>query len=439
MKELFKRLGANFAHLSSLQHWKSQLALWVSGLLVGVVCIGLAMAADFAQNSFMWLQTKAKYAPLIITPLGFALTSWVTKKWFEGAKGSGIPQVIAAGKLVSSDNKAVDFLLSVRTALGKVVLLLIGLLCGASVGREGPSVQIGAAIMRKAARFGGALIDEKALIYAGGAAGVAAAFNTPLAGVVFAIEELGKSFEQKTSGTILLSVMLSGVVSLALIGNYTYFGIASAHTSGLGDVAAVLVCGIGGGLLGGTFSNLNIYFSRNLGNFFGGLFVKKNIYFAAGCGLVVALIGVISGTNVFGTGYNEAKNMLTGSGHVAQGFGFLKFLANLSSSLSGIPGGIFAPSLSAGAGLGSDLHFIVPMVPLTTMALLGMVGYFTGVVQAPLTTMVVVMEMTDDHNMIIPIIATSLLAFSVSRLVCRKPLYHSLALGFIRNNKSNKD
>ena len=124
--------------------------------------------------------------------------------------------------------------------------------------------------------------------------------------------------------------------------------------------------------------------------------------------------------------------MLTGADGIPATFGILKILSTLLSSVSGIPGGLFAPSLSAGAGVGGGLHSIVPVAPAATMALLGMVGYFSGVVQSPLTAFVIVLEMTNDHNMIIPLMATSLLAYSVSRVVCQRPLYHSLARTFIR-------
>ncbi len=99
---------------------------------------------------------------------------------------------------------------------------------------------------------------------------------------------------------------------------------------------------------------------------------------------------------------------------------------------------MFAPSLSAGAGVGADLHLLVPVVPLATMALLGMVGYFSGVVQSPLTAFVIVMEMTDNHEMVLPLIATSFLAYSISRLVCPRPLYHSLARGFVKHERDER-
>jgi H+/Cl- antiporter ClcA len=293
-------------------------------------------------------------------------------------------------------------------------------------------VQIGAALMRATGRIGGFISNESALLLAGGAAGVAAAFNTPLAGIVFAIEELGKSFEQRTSGTIILTVALAGIASLGLLGDYTYFGHSTAALQPWPDILAVMVCGIGGGLAGGAYSRALVFGTRRLGALWGGLVDKHRIAFAVACGLMVAVIGVFGGTHIFGTGYAQAKALLTGSRELPATFGLYKWCATLLSTVSGIPGGIFAPSLATGAGIGADLHWLIPVAPLVTMTLLGMVGYFSGVVQSPLTAFVIVMEMTNSEEMVIPLIATSLLAYSASRLVCPRPVYHSLAQGFVR-------
>jgi H+/Cl- antiporter ClcA len=128
---------------------------------------------------------------------------------------------------------------------------------------------------------------------------------------------------------------------------------------------------------------------------------------------------------------------LEGSGDVPESFGILKLLATLISYISGIPGGVFAPSLAVGAGLGQNIAHMMPYAPLGAVVVLGMVAYFAGVVQAPVTAFVIVMEMTDNHDMIVPLMATSLLAAGCSKVVCRKPLYRALADQFIYDPKAN--
>ncbi|WP_443750200.1 chloride channel protein [Asticcacaulis solisilvae] len=434
----FRRLRPVVSRWFSLRHWRSQLAFWSGGLLVGLAAVVLAKLADGAQLLFDEGLKLAWWMPLIVTPAGFALSAYAARRWFPGSQGSGIPQVIAAAEIVRHHPRALDRLVSLRILIGKAGLLLFGLLTGASIGREGPTVQIGAIIMRLTGRIGGVAGNESALLLAGGAAGVAAAFNTPLAGIVFAIEELGRSFEQRTSGTVILAVMLAGVASLGLLGDYTYFGHSTAVLMPIPDLYAVIVCGIGGGLLGGAYSRGLIYGLKHMGKAFGGWIGRHPVVFAAICGLLLAVLGVVAGRDIFGTGYGRARLLLQGVESPFHEFGVLKLVGTLLSTVSGVPGGIFAPSLATGAGIGAELHWLLPVAPLATMALLGMVGYFSGVVQSPLTAFVIVMEMTNSHDMVIPLIATSVLAYSMSRLVCARPLYHSLSQTFVKQERDNR-
>ena len=189
--------------------------------------------------------------------------------------------------------------------------------------------------------------------------------------------------------------------------------------------------GIAGGLLGGGFSRALILFGGGLPGR-AGIAVKRHpVAFAASCGLVVAVCGWLSGDTVFGTGYAQARTLLQGDGAIPASFGLLKLLATTASSVSGIPGGIFAPSLAVGAGLGANLAWLLPGAPVQALVVLGMVGYFSGVVQAPITAFVIVAEMTNNHAMVVPLMLTSLIGFAVSRLVCHEGVYHALAHNFI--------
>ena len=152
---------------------------------------------------------------------------------------------------------------------------------------------------------------------------------------------------------------------------------------------------------------------------------------AAACGLAVAGCGLLSGGAAFGTGYDEARALVQGGSHAHANFGLFKFLATIASSISGIPGGIFAPSLAVGAGLGADVAWLLPGAPASALVVLGMVAYFAGVVQAPITAFVIVTEMTNDHAMVLPLMLTALIAYATSRLVCRAGVYHALAHNFI--------
>jgi len=355
------------------------------------------------------------------------LCVFLTNRFFPNSQGSGIPQAIAARQL--SDQGSRGRLVSVRIAIGKILLTLLGLLCGASVGREGPTVQVGASIMFAIGRMSPR--RQPGLILVGAAAGVAAAFNTPLAGIVFGIEELSRTFESRTSGLIIGGVIAAGLTSLAILGNYTYFG-SSAGTLRVGlDWLAVPLCGVAGGLAGGLFSRIVIAVARGLPGRIGPAVKRHPILFAMMCGLGVAACGLASGDTIYGTGYSQVKAALDSGVPLPASFGALKFLSTMFSTISGIPGGIFSPSLAVGAGLGANVAGLFPGAPLGPIMLLGMVSYFAGVVQAPITAFVIVAEMTNNHAMVIPLMAAALIAYASSRAVCPEGIYHALSKGFL--------
>lgn len=419
----------------SVKHWKSRLVFWTGAILVGLVAVGFAEASEFAAHMFKKLAAVAPWAPLIVSPAGLLLVTWLTIRFFPGAQGSGIPQTIAT--LDTRGQALRDSLLSLKIAFGKILLTIMGLFSGASIGREGPTVHVGAAIMHSMGRFAHFPPHylERGLILAGGAAGISAAFNTPLAGIVFAIEEMSRSFEERNSGTVITAVIIAGITAVVLQGNYDYFGTSTATFNvGGTDWLAVIACGLVGGLLGGAFSYLLIRGSRWMAPFH----QSKPLRIALIAGLAIGVLGYLSGGVTYGTGYDEARQLLTNTGQIDASYPFSKFLATVVSYLSGIPGGIFAPSLATGAGVGANMASLFSSIPFETVVILGMTAYFAGVVQAPLTAMVIVMEMTSNQAMMLPIMATAFIAYGASRLVCREPIYRALACAFLEKADTQK-
>jgi H+/Cl- antiporter ClcA len=408
--------------------WQRRAIFVLGGIAVGAAAVALAVLADWAQLAFAGMVAKLRYASLVVTPLGFGLSVFLTNRFFPNSQGSGIPQAIAARQLTDQDARG--RLVSIRIAIGKVLLTLLGLFCGASVGREGPTVQIGASIMFGIGRMSPR--RQPGLILAGAAAGVAAAFNTPLAGIVFGIEEMSRAFEARTSGLIIGAVIAAGLTSLALVGNYDYFGSSATMLRNGTDWLAVPLCGVAGGLAGGLFSRIVIEMARGLPGTVGRAIKRHPLPVALACGLGVALCGLASGDTVYGTGYAQVKGALESGTALPWDFGLLKLTATAFSAISGIPGGIFSPSLAVGAGLGADVAHLFSDAPIGPIMLLGMVSYFSGVVQAPITAFVIVTEMTDNHAMVVPLMAAALIAHATSGLVCHEGIYHALAKGFLR-------
>ena len=412
--------------LLSYHHWKARALLWAAAVAVGVVAVAFARLADLALSGFSRILAWSQWWPWLTAPLGFFVIAWATRRFFRGAEGSGIPQTIFAQR--ADAGAAGERLMKVHVVLGRIFLAAGGLLCGGSIGREGPTVHVGALIAHSVARWmphGMNVAHRRSLILAGGAAGVAAAFNTPLAGVVFAIEELSRSFEEQASGATLTAVILAGVVAIALVGDYAYFG-QPIVTGIVPSFAPITWCiAIGSGMAGGVFSRVTLVSVRWLPGGLGRFRGRRPALFAGLCGLAVAAIGTVSGGLSYGSGYAQARSILEAHSQMPWFYAPARALATLLSYLSGIPAGILAPSLSVGAGVGQSLADVFGYAPVP-FAILGMCGYLAGVTQAPLTALVIVMEMTSQHAMVLPLMITAAVATAASRLIS-PPLYQTLA------------
>ncbi|MEE4450029.1 chloride channel protein [Novosphingobium resinovorum] len=405
--------------------WRRRVAIVGGAVLVGIVALLFADLADRANALFHRFDAWCWWAPLVATPAGFAAIVWLTNRFAPLARGSGIPQVMAATK---APEAALSTLVSARAAVAKFLLTAGALLVGASVGREGPTVQIAAAIMGRVHRL--LRIPLRSSVYiAGGAAGVAAAFNTPLAGVAFAIEELAAAYEQRMTLLVMAAVLIAGMVSLGVAGDYIYFG-AMRETMGISQALVVApVAGAVGGMAGALFSRLMLAAGTTPLRPIAWLRARP-VIFAALCGTLVAVLGVTTGLT-WGTGYESANSIIAG-GDVPVWFGAAKFATTLATAVSGLPGGIFAPSLSIGAGIGDLLRSAFPDYPPGAVVLLGMVAYFTGVVRAPLTAVIIISETTASRGLMMPLLAAALVGDFAAQFVCKEKLYHGLSMRFLK-------
>lgn len=363
------------------------------------------------------------------------LVVFLTTRFFQGAQGSGIPQVIAATRLVHQD-KPVHKLVSLRIAFAKIALGTLALTAGFSAGREGPSVQVAASIMHFFHRFlpNTRVVRMEDMILAGGAAGIAAAFNTPLAGIAFAVEELGRKLETRTSGVLLSTIILSGMVAIALQGNYNYFGHFDVQDVSVDIIAPALAIGLGCGLLGGLFSRMLLWPQRHHSFVLWQWRRLHPVWFAGICGLVVAMLGWLSGGMSFGSGYGITAQVISADVGLPWHAPLTRFLATIVTYFSGIPGGIFAPSLAVGAAVGSNVADLLGMAAQPAIALC-MVGFLAAVTQSPITSAIIVMEMIDSHGLVISLMAVALIAKAVSSRMGPE-LYQQLARGFLEAEKS---
>ena len=261
--------------------------IYAFSLLVGFLAVGFAWMSDFAGEWNKELFAEHMWIALALPPIVLPAALWLVNTYFWGAGGSGIPQAIKVTK--HPKPRLIQHLLGPRAFFGKLLVTPFVIAAGAAAGREGPTVQIGAALMAYTGRFPGIakLFDTRSLIIAGGAAGVAAAFNTPLGGLMFAFEELGRRKTMRHTSALLMAIVLAGLVALILQGNYSYFGYSNA-TIDWGEewftiFSLAILTGIVGGLYGRSMLILVSSKSR-----LGALRSKYPYRFAACCGLTLS-------------------------------------------------------------------------------------------------------------------------------------------------------
>jgi H+/Cl- antiporter ClcA len=395
-------------------------------VLAGVVAALFARLCDQAMSAHAALSARWPIAALLLLPVGFGAVAWVTQKFAPEAAGSGIPQVMAAAEHRWSgrwDGQRI----TLRTAIWKVLLTAAMLVCGGSVGREGPTVQVVAAIMRSLTRglHGGP--GRRILILAGGAAGVSAAFNAPIAGVVFAVEELARGFERRTNAFVIMIVVVAGFTSYAVQGDYAYFGVMAGDPALAASWISAPLIGACGGLLGGLFSGGLAMVLGPPTNPVARWRVARPVLFAMLCGSIAAGVAALSGGQTFGAGYDQAKDILAHGSSGGLSFAVAKLVANFAAACSGAPGGIFSPSLATGAGLGAAFVHFGLIHSGRNAVVLGMAAYLSGVVQAPLTSAVILMEMTREPSLVGPLMLAALTARWTSGLLMPRPIYHVLS------------
>lgn len=416
------------------------MALLLGGAaLVALVSLGFAYLADLALEWNREWVGRAGWLALLVLPCALAALRWATLRFAPNAAGSGIPQVIGALSLPPGPSQR--SLVSLAQVLWKIPLAFCGMLAGASIGREGPSVQVGAAVMlawgdfwkRRGLQLRGFHANE--LLAAGAAGGLAAAFNAPLAGVIFAIEELGRGTVLRWQRLVLIGVLAAGFLVVAVQGNNPYFGTFAGAPLAHGMLWWVLICAALNGALGGIFARLLGKGPAAMAPASWRAWIRAHpIWTAFAMGLALALIGLATAGSVYGTGYGAAADLLSGETQHAlpAGFGLAKLAATVASYWAGIPGGIFTPALTTGAGIGHHIWELAGEgVDQRVLVLVSMAAFLAAATQAPLTASVVVMEMTGSQPMLFWLLVGSLLASGVSRQFCPQPFYH-LAAGRFR-------
>lgn len=392
--------------------------------MVGLFGIGFAKVVVVIQEKYSALFHVHPILVSVLTPLGI-LAGAAIVRLAPMAGGSGVPQVLYAAELARNSQKdpTEQELVSARTAAVKAISTAIGFFSGASIGAEGPMVQISTSIFAEMARTTRKLlpqVDFQSYIAAGAGTGIAAAFNAPLGGIAFALEEVATSVFGELRQYFILAIIIAGLTADALVGKEFYFGRPDMGPYEVRFIGWAVLIGMAGGFLGALFGK--VVTSDRLRNLSGSWWKRALIF-----GVLVALLDYFFQGETGGSNYFVTRNVLAGQSiDLPLSFPLAKLFATAFSTLSGLGGGILTPSLSVGAWLGISTAKIASFANFKVCALLGMVAYFSGAFQIPITAVIVVMEITNQHDIIFPMMISALVAYSIARIFMPTSLYHLL-------------
>ncbi|MGI8746242.1 MAG: chloride channel protein [Bryobacteraceae bacterium] len=402
--------------------------LIVLSLVIGIV-VGLTVVAFILLTgrlaARMYPPGGAAWRRVLIPTTGSLVTGYLLYRYFPNARGSGIPQTKFALFIQ-------DGYISLRTVIGKFLCCSASLASGIALGREGPSVQIGAGIASVIGRrFGLSATNVKALLPVGCSAALAAAFNTPIAAVLFSLEEILGDLHAPVLGSVVLASATSWIVLHLILGDAPLFHVPGYQLVNPVEFGIYAILGVAGGLGSVCFVklllHLRIWF-RTL--------PKWTVWFQPAVGgLLIGLFGWRL-PEVLGVGYDYVDRVLGGDFPLKTValLAVLKIVATPVCYSSGNAGGIFGPSLFIGAMIGgtvgSAAHSLFPGVTANpgAYALVGMGTAFAGIVRTPLTSVIMIFEMTRDYSIIVPLMISNLISFFISQQLQREPIYEALAL-----------
>jgi CIC family chloride channel protein len=431
----------NTVRLTGFRDREAQLTILLSlviGVLVGLVVVAFILLTG-RLAARLHPDTGAAWRRVVIPTIGSLVTGFLLVRYFPNARGSGIPQT----KYALFINNGY---ISLRTVIGKFVCCAASLASGIALGREGPSAQIGAGIASVLGRrFGLGPEGVKALVPVGCSAALAAAFNTPIAAVLFSLEEIVGDMHAPVLGSVVLASATSWMTLHLILGDQPLFHVPAYQLVHPAEFGIYAILGVVGGLASVCFVKLLLAIRARFLKFPGW---TRWLQPAAG-GLLVGLIAwPVPG--VLGVGYEYVDTVLGGDFALKTVvvLAILKMIATPACYGSGNAGGIFGPSLFIGAmiggSVGSVAHSLFPNITANpgAYALVGMGAAFAGIVRTPLTSVIMIFEMTRDYSIIVPLMISNLISFVISYELQREPIYEALALQegvFLPTGESRKE
>lgn len=436
IREAIKKSFDNIRNEQLKYNLLQAIPFWIGSVITGFFAVMYAQIFAWGENLMNFIFDWHAWMIFIIAPIGFVLSWWLVKEFAPNAKGSGIPQVMAAVELANpKEHKKIRSLLSLKIIFFKILSSVILVIGGGAVGREGPTIQIAGSVFRKVNEYlpeWWPKISKKNMIMTGAAAGLAAAFNTPLGGIVFAVEELSKTHINYFKTALFTAVIIAGLTAQTLAGSYLYLGYPKTNDVSLMVMFPIILVAATAGILASQLSvimlKINGWKKKTLKT------DRANVVFLVICALIIASIAYFINREILGSGKEIMERVLfTKNKHEDWYVPILRMLGPALSFTSGGAGGIFAPALTAGASIGSVISGAIHLTANETnvVILAGMVAFLTGITRAPFTSAIIVLEMTDRHSLIFHLMLAGMVSSIASILVSRHSLYDVLKVNFL--------
>ncbi len=399
------------------------LPFWIAGSLTALVATIYAKLFALAESYSIQFFEKSGNWFILIPPVFFLFSWFLVHKFAPRANGSGIPQLMASIELLhlKKDN-LVQTLLGVRIIMVKIASSLLGVLGGGAIGREGPTLQIAGSIFSIFTKYWKVteIQNKSAFVMAGAASGLASAFNTPLGGIVYVVEELAKSHLNTFRTGVLHAVIFAGIISQMIMGPYLYLGFPKiAEFSGLYILQYISVAMLSAlAVIGFSYLLKLIVKKRSIL-----IKVRWQLIVALTSGLLFGIYAVFISKTILGPGKDHLSHLLFSNESAKASDVVSRFLGSLLTYANGGAGGIFAPTLSLGGSSGSYINslFNFNLGPLAV--LIGMTAGLSALTQSPLTTFILILEMTDRHKAIFPLMLAAIIGHGLSRLILKQSFY----------------
>ncbi|MBW7886847.1 MAG: chloride channel protein [Bacteroidetes bacterium] len=410
--------------------------LWIASAITALTAVAYSMIFTYAENFRIYLSAQHPYLFFIITPASFFLSWYFVYQFSPFASGSGIPQLMAAVEL--SDQKkspAIFSLLNAKIFLVKIISSITAILGGAVIGREGPTLQLSGSIFYYTHRWlpeRWPKFSRKVMLITGGAAGLSAAFNTPLGGIVFVIEELTRTHITTFRTAVFSAVIIAGMTAQLILGPYLYIGYPTIVVEGYQTI-------LWSGLIGIIIAPIGIFYTSIVYNIMRWRKTvksfKKQILYSLSFGFAVALFMFFVGSESCGSGRELFTHLLfTPGAEVNVQTALSRIVTSIFSYSNGSAGGVFSPALGTGAGLASLLAqlFHVSTAYHNMLILAGMCSFLTVVTGSPFTSAIIVLEMTDRHSAIFHLMLAAMLSHLTARLMQKESFYERIKHDFLK-------